>query len=161
MGGWIIRTREYGDWYMGKWEDNATQQADWGEWVKGVELGRKWKPYDWAPLCYPQWSTDPVDRTKLTYTLGAADVTYADAYRKIFLDWEMKAAALGAGWRGFPVGLSDQEGYALLMEYLRRRKAKRAADKAPPEGLGRATTDALTLDARPQTMRLALRREPL
>ena len=55
MGGWIIRTRGYGEWYMGKWEDNATQQADGAEWVTGVEPGRKWKPYDWAPLCYPQW----------------------------------------------------------------------------------------------------------
>ena len=44
---------------MGKWEENAAEQADWGEWVKGVESGRKWKPYDWAPLCYPQWWTDP------------------------------------------------------------------------------------------------------
>ena len=51
MGRCIPRTQGYGEWYMGKWEDNATQQADWGEWVKGVELGRKWKPYDWAPLC--------------------------------------------------------------------------------------------------------------
>ena len=110
--------------------------------MKGVELGRKWKPYDWAPLCYPQWWTDPVDRTKLTYTREADDVTYADAYREIVLNWEMKAGALGEGWRAFPVGLSDQEGHALLMEYLRRRKAKKAADKAPPEGPGRATTDA-------------------
>ena len=95
---------------MGKWEDNATQQADWGEWVKGVKLGRKWKPYDWAPLCYPEWWTGPVDGTNLTYTRGAADVTYADAYRERVLNWEMKAGALGAGWRGFPVGLSDKRG---------------------------------------------------
>ena len=57
------------------------------------------------------------------------------AYRQIVLSFERRPGALGARWRGFPEGLSDPEGYALLMEYLRRQRAQKATGpqaRTPP-----------------------------
>ena len=54
-----------------------------------------------------------------------SQATYAEAYRKMVLSYKKQPGALGARLRGFPKGLSDQEGYALLMEYLRRQRAHR------------------------------------
>ena len=74
--------------------------------------------------------------TRYTTTgLGGSRAPYAEAYRQMALSFERRPGALGARWRGFSEGLSDQEGYALLMEYLRRQRAQKATGpqaRTPP-----------------------------
>ena len=62
-----------------------------------------------------------------TTGLGWSRATYAEAYRQMVLSFERRPGELGARWPGFPEGLSDQEGSALLMEYLRRQRTQKGA----------------------------------
>ena len=94
--------------------------------------------YKWEPLCFPKWWTMPAEGGPARYTttgFGGSRATYAEAYLQMVLSFQRWPGALGAGWRGFPEGLSDQEGYALLMEYLRRQRAQKATgpqERTPP-----------------------------
>ena len=115
LGAWIIPSGGgLGECYNGEDRNPTETGSDWGVWVWD-----EWRLYEMAPLCYPKWWTTPSEGGTPRYTttgLGGSRATYAEAYRQMVLSFERQPGALGAGWRGFPEGLSDREGYALLME---------------------------------------------